>query len=753
MKRIFTVIISIALVLTLSASCAKTAHPPQDSAATTLAYPAPFAAYEEYVYAGTPSVPDYTISTGLANVSNLLQFLPGERDWNTMFGYWHSHNELSDAAIGLIEQNGFAVSDRYSYEEFFQIYEANRYEYVPNFITADSATHTFHLMFDYVLKDLEQNRLHGILTQLSDRMADASYAQYRELNGTPFEAAALRNTAFFSVGSRLLGGNFAVPAEAADAVERELALIEAHAGIEASPVINLGSDIESPDAYMADYTQYITRSHYNQTEQLAGYFKAMMWYGQMTFRSNSGDEVRSALLQTSALAGSELAALWANIFEPTNFFVGDCDDITYRQYTEALKGLYGEGMGLSEIRDESKFEDALALVRQIEPPLINSVPIYETQDRDSAITGYRFMGQRFTADAYIFQNLISRAVEGRMLPNSLDIPAAFGSEAALGLLADDAAAYADYPRQMEKLREETRAIPQSLWTSNLYWSWLYMLLPYTDEAAGEGYPMFMRNPAWALKELNSFQGSWTELKHDTLLYAKAAMAEMGDGGDTPEPPDDRGYVEPNPVVFGRLAALVQQTMTGLKDRDMLTAEAGEALGVLHGLSSRLAGIAEKELADMPLSDSDYEFIRTYGGELEHIWDTAKQYELSQTVDMFSGEKLSDDMYVLHTIRGEYLREHPCGVIADVATDPNGWALEEATGFAKTIFVVFPRDGELVLGSGSVFSQYEFTVPINERITDEQWHERMNGNDLPELAEWKRSFMCDIGQTRYLRDAR
>ncbi|MDR1572370.1 MAG: DUF3160 domain-containing protein [Clostridiales Family XIII bacterium] len=67
---------------------------------------------------------------------------------------------------------------------------------------------------------------------------------------------------------------------------------------------------------------------------------------------------------------------------------------------------------------------------------------------------------------------------------------------------------------------------------------------------------------------------------------------------------------------------------------------------------------------------------------------------------------------------------------------------------KTIFVVFPRDGELVLGSGAVFSQYEFAVPISERVTDEQWHEMMNLDDLPELAEWKRSFMCDIGQTRY-----
>jgi len=706
-----------------------------------------FADYDDYVYHGTPSIPDYAISAGLSNVTNLLQFSPDNHDWKTSFGYWHSANELSEESIKMIEQNYFAVSDRYSYREFFQIYESNRYNFVPNFITTDSAVHTFHLMFDYVLKDLEQNKLCDILIQLSDGMATASYAQYKELVGTTFENAALRNTAFFSVGSKLLNGKFAVPTEAADVVAQELALINAQAGISASPIINMGGDIDGIDAYRTDYTQYITRSHYNQTEQLQAYFKAMMWYGQITFRSSSDDEVKSALLQTSVLTDSKLSALWANIFEPTNFFVGECDDITHYQYADVMKGIYGANLAATkQIADETLFAKALAEIKKMPPPQINSVPIYETQDKETAISGYRFMGQRFTIDAYIFQSLIDRAVKDRMLPNSLDIPAAFGSASALVLLADETAKYPEYSTQMTKLRTEISEIPKNVWTSNLYWSWMYMLLPYTDATDGVGYPMFMRNSAWTLKELNSFQGSWTELKHDTLLYSKAAMAEMGMADDEPEKPDDRGYVEPNPVVFGRLAALVKQTKNGLKKRGLLTSEADEALGVLYDLSARLTEIAEKELSNAPLSDDDYEFIRTYGGELEHIWDTAKHYELSQMVHEWSDEKI--DEAIADFLTDEYLYQHPCGVIADVATDPNGMALEEATGFAKTIFVVFPRDGKLVLGSGTVFSQYEFTVPMNARLTDEQWHEIMNQNELPDLAAWKRVFMCDIGKTRY-----
>ena len=35
----------------------------------------------------------------------------------------------------------------------------------------------------------------------------------------------------------------------------------------------------------------------------------------------------------------------------------------------------------------------------------------------------------------------------------------------------------------------------------------------------------MLNQAWAHKELNTFLGSWTELKHDTILYTKQNYAK------------------------------------------------------------------------------------------------------------------------------------------------------------------------------------------------------------------------------------
>ena len=115
-----------------------------------------------------------------------------------MGDYYFAIN-LSDKAIDKIEENGFVVLGDWGDYEYFSVYETNRYNSVPSFITTDSAVHTFHLLYDYVLKDVENNNLLLCLKNLSENMEEASYQQYLELKGTAFENAALRNVAFFGV--------------------------------------------------------------------------------------------------------------------------------------------------------------------------------------------------------------------------------------------------------------------------------------------------------------------------------------------------------------------------------------------------------------------------------------------------------------------------------------------------------------------------------------------------------------------------
>jgi len=695
-----------------------------------VAFASKFAAYEEVSVNISPKVPKYSVNSDLSNIINASDF------------------SFSSEAKNLLIKNSFVVSPSYN-NEFFPLYEANRYAYIPNFITTDSILHNYHLMFDHLLRQLEEQKLEWELKQLNAKMLSESLLQFNALKGTEWENAAKRNVGFFAVGSKLLDPSLNIPDIVKNEVEQELSLIAAHQGIESSPVMNIGAEnsvkIDTPqgpqsiEALKEDYSQYIPRGHYDKTEQLKAYFKSMMWYGRLTFRLKNPDEIKSGILITLALNKDNNQAGWNKIYEPVNFFVGKSDDITYYQFKDLVNQVYGENVTLQTLAgDKNKLTAFTEATDTLAPPQINSMPIFNSAiqpDRTKEIKGFRFMGQRFTIDAAIFQRLITREVgpkgvscanapfsSGRMLPKGLDIPAAMGSKEALSILENGGETqYACYPENMKKMQSYLAGLPTEVWTQNLYWGWLYQLRPLTEEKKS-GYPSFMRNSAWVRKELNTYLGSWSELKHDTILYAKQAYAELG--GGMPEKKDDRGYVEPNPYVYARLASLLKMTSEGLETRGLLSANMKENLGLMEQLTMTLKQISEKELNNENLSDADYEIIRSYGGQIEHFWleinkDEAQYKELGQR---------------------DFLDQNPAAVVADVATDPNGKVLEEGTGKISDIYVVFPLKGKLKIAKGGVYSYYEFPWPMNDRLTDAKWREILNSDQAPQLPEWTSSFV-------------
>jgi len=225
----------------------------------------------------------------------------------------------------------------------------------------------------------------------------------------------------------------------------------------------------------------------------------------------------------------------------------------------------------------------------------------------------------------------------------------------------------------------------------------------------------MQNTAWADKDLNTFLGSWTELRHDTILYAKQSYT-LKATSIMPQPEAVKGYVEPQPEVFTRLAALAKQMRTGLDGRGLLNAEYRDKLLRLESLLLDLKAMAEKELVGEPLSDREYETIRNIGGILEDL--TTFSVRVQEQITSEADERMA--------------------LVADVHTDVNtGQVLEEAVGDAFLIYVVVPVEGELVVAQGGVFSYYEFTWPMAERLTDEAWQAM---EPKPDLPIWTKSFI-------------
>ncbi|WP_158589482.1 DUF3160 domain-containing protein [Butyrivibrio sp. CB08] len=667
---------------------------------------------EEVIYYDpdlVPSIPDYKVAADFSNVTYHKYFA-----WMFESEYDNEYNDTSKMRNALIEK-GFAVRNDNN-SEFFDVYEANRYNMFPNFVTVDSLMHTYHLYFAFLLRSIEKESLSDRLKTVSTEMLARSNAQYQSLKGTDFEEAALRNVAFFYVGAKLQD-----PAAKCDVTDSSFAQITdteydrimAAADIEESLITGLKED----------YTQYKPRGYYEGDEVLEAYFRAMMWYGRMSFALDSEEMVKSAVLMSSALSQDD--ADYNSIYDITSFFAGVSDDFTYGEMGEVLNDAYGKIPDADAIASDSKaFTDVCAALEKAEAPKINGIPVLETEN--NVIPSFRFMGQRFTVDAAIMQNLVYRAVEEnpegerRYLPDALDTAAALGSEEAYKILEEQGATeFKKYNDNLAIMQDTFNNSDMKIWNASLYANWLYTLRPLFEKR-GAGYPWYMQNDEWNKKKLETFAGSFAELKHDTILYAKQIVAEMGGGDD--EMPDDRGYVDPEPVIYSRFIDLSNKTAQGLEAAGMLTEAEKSNLALLSDIAMKLLTISEKELKDEALSDEDYEFIRCYGGNLEHFW-----VEVNTTPE--------GDFDLSHSYQA------PCPVVADIATDPNGTVLEVGSGKADSVFVVFPIDGELHIGSGSVYSFYQFTVPMDQRMTDQEFQQALDGGYMDDDWNWVENNNC------------
>lgn len=657
-----------------------------------------------------PSVESYQVEADLSNVENADRFY------------------LQDHMVKKLVENNFVVCDG-TWSEFFDLYEQNRYLQVPVFVTTDSMMHTYHLYFALLQKNTESHYLTDLTGRFSSRMYEDSLAQYQELAGTEWEDAALKNVAFFAVGAELMGQEVAdLPTGAKTIASQEQQLILDARSVEESP---LTGDLE-------DYSQYKPRGYYEGNEELEQYFRAMMWYGRRNFAQTNETQNREALLMTLALQeDSEAQEAWNAVYSITSFFAGASDDAGYQEYAPIIEEVYGKDVTLEKlVGDDKSFEKYVKLIQTLDPPAINSEVFADDEgetDKTQLAKGFRFMGQRFSLDEAVFTQLCYSKVkenpegEKRMLPDALDVPAAMGSDKAVELLQENGAfTYAGYEENLEKVQTKIQEKPDSFWNASLYANWLYTLNPLLEER-GEGYPSFMTNEEWQKKNLEGFLGSWTELKHDTVLYSKQFVAEMG-GGD--EEVDDRGYVEPMPELYHRLRVLTQKTAYGLEKFGVINDTDKENLARLEELADQLTTISIKELTNEPLTEAEFELIRSYGGNLEHFWKEAVK-EQSESESR------------------PYSSEFPAALVVDVATDPNGTVLEEAIGGISEIYVVVPVDGKLRIAKGGVFTYYQFEQPLSDRMTDSQWRQKLGleltddmqyiRDDSLEQPQWTQSY--------------
>ncbi|MBI4691301.1 MAG: DUF3160 domain-containing protein [Nitrospirae bacterium] len=594
------------------------------------------------------------------------------------------------------------------------------------FITSDLYLHSFHLIFDRMLQDIERKKIFPEIRTLTKKLVEETKKEIKsnKESNDKIKKALLHNLFFFSVAAKLFDPGFVVPQEVRSNVSSIVKrIVKAEV-----PLPSFKNKIELGEE---DFTQYRVRGHYQKKsykkevtgevvtdDLLERYFRGMMWYGRHPFLLSDDTKTISAILIARTLENSGEIKRWEKINSVLTRLAGKIDDWSPKDYNRVSEKVYGTNMPkIEDVASEGKIRDFKEqAVKMLPAQKIVSVQTgtgFTQKERLEMTSGFKFLGQRFTADAYIFNQLTSPSVP-RDLPTSLDVMSILGSKAAEETIAKEISAHGwvgVYKSQAEKLKMELINEIEKKETS--YSNWLHSLTALYLPAKSKQF--FAAKEPWLYKNLNTALGSWTELKHDTILYAEQSYAESGEGSsfDIPvyEPPYVKGYVEPNPDFFDRLLEMVSTIRLDLQKNKFIIGEYNDKLQTFEILVKRAYEIAKKEIEGSLIAREDYRWMLRMARSFD------RKLLLPRDTD--------------NIIDSDYLK---MALIADVATDAvAGRVLEVAIGVPQKITVAAkdPYGGTRIC-TGYVYSWYEFAD--TKRWTDKEWKEFVYASDQTKVKK-------------------
>jgi len=617
---------------------------------------------------------------------------------------------------------------------------------LPVFVTTDSILHLFHVVFDCSVRMLEQDAFYPMILNISEYAFNASLNDYNTMahDGSLRYWAVRNSTVYFAVGLSLISGqNVTLPSELS--ADKEFYLGQIYSDdlqfVEAGEWHFPESPYEAMVQY--DFTQFKVRGHYLGVPELERYFRTFMWYGNYPIfvpRNDESYDWTASHIDDAAIvymrdllkSNQQYYDNWILMYNVTSALIGESDSINLLSLEKALHNVFGDvtqywGLvaaqgGLAKLRDElgkPQYHQQI-LSQALLTDFPEQIPRYPTV--------FQFMGQRYVPDSYIFQMLTWDKVgfnstrNRRIMPEGADVFAVLGSQRAYQLLTPDFN-YTGYPQNLQTLKQTFNNLTEQDWTRSSYMAWMYALQSLVNVDYNDAYPQFMKTLAWQDEKLNTALGSWAQLRHDTLLYAKQTYIP-GTLCSYPE-----AFVEPNPTFYARIQQLTNRTseaVSMLPPNDATSIIMG-SLDTLKNATQTLETVSAKELAGQPLAQEEIDFIKklTYG--------------------CGSGSPVGWYVDTMHYIAMEanYTSILDVPVIADVATFPPGdifdppQILHVADGYVEAVIVLYPKtDGTLAAAVGPVFSYYEFRLIGTTRLNDNEWKTMLTwDNKTAYLPNW------------------
>ncbi|KAK1947333.1 hypothetical protein P3T76_001343 [Phytophthora citrophthora] len=680
---------------------------------------------------------------------------------------------LTPGEKAKLASNGVVAVERMAAKSFADIYYHLYTDDMPVFVTADSVLHAWHRSFDAFLVDVEVL----VLSPTLDKVLETTLAKCIETISVATKdndknRAMVDVELYLRVALSLLRGNSVDGlAENKDKLNQLLDFIHKEKTTE-TEILSAKRNV--------DFSQFKPRGHYTKSEELMRYFRSMIWLGTIDFRISGGESQREDLHQL------DCAVTLVNILQESNTLkiVEGVDALISSLVADGGMGadsLSPAQLATFDYKDMS-LEDIQNLIvkKKIGAQLINGHPRTEFEPLLSTTpmtppTSFALLGQRFVWSSFIFSRLVFDHVlfedekQKRRIPSAVDIAfTLFGNDSAAQVLADrmnteqlrgavgspEFVPFRDgipFSSNLVALRqlldqefndEDVTSSLNSDGKASISMLWQRALRALSRPSPNPS-STFHSN-VWNLRKMNTQLGSFTQLRHDTLLYAKQSCTIMC-GCEYAD-----GMVDPYPVFWQRMQELARQMVAITEkvlaplvefsvehskkssniDYSFFDSTCVEAAGKRFFLSfadtmQSVEEIASLQVEHKPLSDGQVNFLKTVmeerfvsGGSKYCGWYPGLFYESREDAG-------KSDVIVADVHTDSPSTEH---------MDPGG-ILHLGVGNPLVAFFVVDN----TMFAGPVFSSYEFVTPIDKRLTDEEFERKLPAMQMPEWASG--SYLC------------
>ena len=594
-----------------------------------------------------------------------------------------------DKGVSSLNANGFAILDNpdtKNVTDFYGAYSWLSNKEVPLLITSDFLLHYHQNVIKQAFKDIEENIFYDNLWHISKLLYESSKNRYEarlakigNVNDQVLEGERLA-TAYFAVALKLMEPDASqidttgkdatkfTNSEAANLSFTVLPYLKSDAGEEIVLIKGAKDTKKSPVLlYDRNYADFVVPDEYRRSAKLYNFYLASTWLNSVfplvikdkacpncLLDKDDGrlNLIAAAFITKDFSSDQQLKNRWALVYKLLSYSKGLRDDLSYRQYDEAMKTLFGNNYDPELLfaeggKDSTKNLDKLR-AKLLDLQFNSSLgALDKTKDRPRL--GFKLLSDYYYPNSYIFNSLSGTPVgkysgskasstNNTICKNTTTRCNGSGFDV-IGLVADklnshsywvENTNYAAYGEKILALKNELKTLP--IWHNNNFWSTLGTIKTLFEKNNSQ-MQAYANTDLWKNRLADTAGAAWVDLQlplEQLSLVGSTANTGLSNNFSS----SDNSYIEPNYALIQKLIADNEMIygMFNVMGVNQQVSSVSISLKDENSKLRQLSDLIKKELNGEALSSDNQIFIDS----------VAKQYQLTKVSNNQLNLKMGDN---------------------------------------------------------------------------------------------------------------